>query len=1193
MRAQSAATNFWRDMEKSALPAITNGRTQAFASEYRLMRLADRDAFRAQLPRPGGPAARIALPLPEGGTAELWAKYDPVMAPGLAERYPEMRTYRLWSADGSTTGRMGWTPRGFHATLRLPTGVTYIDPYWSESTEYYTVYDVRSNINTEEWSSFRCDVSGDPISPDDVYPETAHHDHAGAARFGGPPVVQRKYRLAMAGTGEFTQFHGGTVSGAMAAMVTIVNRLNEVFEVDLAIRVELIANNDTLIFTDPADDPYINQTDEMLGDNPGVLNGRVGFDAYDIGHVISTGPSSGQGVASLRGVCGQNKGAATSTRNIPQGDPFTINILAHEMGHQFGANHTMSSCQNVNPGTAYEPGGGTTIMAYAGICPPGNNIQQNSDPYYHVSSIEEMLAYTRNGNGNSCAVRTDVGNTAPEVTISLEDGFYIPISTPFQLTAAATDMEDEGSLTYCWEQYNRQEGVETLPGSPTGNVPLFRSFLPTPSPTRVFPRINRIVTNTSDISEVLPTYSRDMDFRCTVRDNHPDAGAVVWDEVSFFSTSTAGPFRVTAPNTGNEQWRVGDYTEVTWDVANTDNELVNCRFVNIKLSIDGGFTYPITLLSQTPNIGSAFVTVPDISTGQARVRVEAADNIFFDISNNNFQIQPATEPGYTVSYGPLFQELCLPNVAQIDFATGSILGYDSLLSFEVTEGLPAGAVALFSPATVTPGESTQLTLDFTDASYDGPLTVVVRVYAPGLDTIDRSVYLELFDTDFSQLALLTPVQGQPGIGLSTTFDWNDAANALSYDFQLASSPAFGNTIIESEEGLTVSTYTPTVLFEPNTLYYWRIRPSNECGDAPWLEPFVFHTVNSVCQEVMASDVPVVIPGTGPPPTRQSQVLVPFSGVISDLNIPLVDVRYLSVNRLEVRLISPNNAQSVLIYDKHCGNTNRILIGFDDDAPNAILCPPDDGVVFRPTNPLSAFVGTATEGIWTLEVKATQSGGSAGAIQNWGIEFCADVTPQSPAILLNDTLFVQPAGSNPITRDLLLIEDPDNDPTQLQFTVVTPPAHGEILLAGNVLDAGGQFRQNSIDAGNLYYTHDGSNTQADRFTFVVQDGTGGFLPVETFEIRIDEDAMVNTDPIPDAGLSFRLFPNPAGDWARLQTSEPLETDLPVRIINAHGLLISSSVLAKGQSEWAINTTNYAAGVYFVQVGAHSRRLVIQR
>jgi subtilisin-like proprotein convertase family protein len=1189
-----AQTNrYWADFEKSALPATT-GRVHDFATTFRLLSL-DTEIFRSQLPRQGAPAVRMQLPLPEGGLADVWVKNDPVMAPGLAMQFPEMQTYRLWSADGGhISGRMGWTAEGFHATLRSPEGMVYIDPYLSTDSRYYTVYDVRTNLQAADWASFECGVTGEEVSSDDVYREEAAHDHSqGTARFGGPPVLQRKYRLAMACTGEFSQFHGGTVETALAAIVVIVNRLNEVFEAELAIRVELIASNASIIFLDAANDPYTNTTESMLSQNPGVLNNLIGFNNYDIGHVISTGPSVGQGVASLRGVCGFSKGAATSTRQSPQNDPFTINIVAHEMGHQFGANHTMSSCQNVNPGTAYEPGGGTTIMAYAGICPAGNNLQTNSDPYYHASSIESIIEHTRLGGGNTCAERIAVGNTEPTVEIPLEDGFYIPISTPFELTATADDLEDAAALTYCWEQFDKQEGVETLPGSPTGNVPIFRTFLPIAAPNRVFPRLSRIINNTSDVSEVLPTYSRNMTFRCTVRDNHPGAGGTAWDEVAFLATETAGPFLVTAPNTTGIVWRSGDYRQVSWNVANTDNELVNCRLVNIRLSVDGGLTYPYMLLQETPNNGSAFVTVPQVSSNQARIRVEAADNIFFDISNANFSIQPANQPGFTVSSDVVYQELCIPNSTTFNFETASVLDYAGQLTFSVVEqGLPANLIAGFDNAVVAAGGSTTLNVNLENVRFSGLLPIQIQVTAADLDTTYRTVWLRLYDTDFSDLQQLLPVQGEAGVVLTTAFSWSSSANALSYDFQLATDPLFGASSLVSLEEVTDTTYSPTLLFAPNQLHYWRVRPRNECGEGPWREPFVFHTVNAVCDTLTATDVPVAIPGTGPAPTRESQIFVPFSGTISDINLPRVDIRYVSVNKLEVTLISPAGTQ-VRIYDKHCGGTNRIFIGFDDQAPNAIGCPPDDGIVFRPTNPLSAFAGENTQGTWTLRVRATQSGGSPGAIQNWSMEFCASAQPQSPVLVTNDTLFVRPSQSNPVTRSLLLVEDADNSPAELQYRLVTPPAKGELYRAGNALAVGDRFSQLSIDAGNIVYAHAGGSAVNDRFSFVVEDGTGGFIPVQSFNIVIDPNAIVSTEDLSVDGLAgFSLFPNPAADWVKMQTAAPLSQDTPVRVVNVHGQILTTTLLRQGQQEWLLDLAAYPAGIYFVQLGSVSQRLVVR-
>jgi hypothetical protein len=273
-------------------------------------------------------------------------------------------------------------------------------------------------------------------------------------------------------------------------------------------------------------------------------------------------------------------------------------------------------------------------MAYAGICSP-QDLQPNSDAYFHAVSLDEIVTFSRTGNGNTCAAAVTAVNELP--TASAGADFTIPYGTPFALTGAGSDLNGD-PLTYCWEEWDL--GAAGAPTSPVGDAPIFRSFNPSPSPTRIFPKVSDLVNNTATIGEVLPFSGRpQLDFRLTVRDNANPAGAFASDFMAI-TIAAAGPFLVTDPNTAIT-WNGDGPHPVSWSVAGTDLAPVSCAAVDILLSTDGGLTFPLTLLAATPNDGSASVPVNVPDTATARVKVACSDNIFFDLSNANFTIVDA------------------------------------------------------------------------------------------------------------------------------------------------------------------------------------------------------------------------------------------------------------------------------------------------------------------------------------------------------------------------------------------------------------------------------------------------------------------------------------------------------------------------------------------------------------------------
>ena len=633
--AAAENTVTWVDVAENAIP--NKGQPSIVPQKFRLV-ATDLGALSsvlatAPLERSADAAQRqviVALPLPNGGVGRFSIVASPIMAPELAATFPAITTYSGQGLDDPTaTVRLDRTPAGFHALILSNGDPIFIDPYSPQNLQHYISYFRRDYRATEDDLFDR--LNEQVI---DSRPATASQP-ATAQR--PSDAILRTYRLAMAATGEYTTFHGGTVADGQAAIVTSVNRVNAVYEREVAVRMILVANNNLLVYTNGSTDPYTNDDGfAMLSQNQNTIDAVIGSANYDIGHVFSTG---GGGVAQLGVVCNNSaKAEGVTGRSQPIGDPFDIDYVAHEIGHQFDALHTFNSTTsfcggNRSPSAAYEPGSGSTIMAYAGIC-GADDLQPNSDAYFHSKSYEEITNFITSGGGNSCAAQSATGNTPP--TVDAGATYIIPAQTPFTLTGLGNDTNGD-AITYNWEQYDL--GAASPPNTDNGNRPIFRSFNATNSPSRTFPTLSDILDNTSTFGESLPTITRTLNFRLTVRDNRAGGGGVAFDTTSLSVKSTAGPFRVSAPNTA-VTLTGGSSLAVQWDVANTAAAPINCATVNILFSSDGGLTFPSTLASATPNDGTQSITVPNINTSLGRIKVGCATNIFFDISNANLTINP-------------------------------------------------------------------------------------------------------------------------------------------------------------------------------------------------------------------------------------------------------------------------------------------------------------------------------------------------------------------------------------------------------------------------------------------------------------------------------------------------------------------------------------------------------------------------
>ncbi len=1199
------APNFWNPVTYGEIFLPETAETVAMPSEYLTLSL-DFSAVRNHLrnaPAEGSAEAKagavqIQLPMPDGSMETFRVWESAVMHPELAAKFPMIKTFGgRGITDPTHTVRLGYGPDGFHAVVVGKNGGSIVMPYASNQTQYYLCFQ-KSNFIWEGLDIPPVRVKTEPMEGVSM-DNTPVQDNEVNLRGGGEGELAelRIYMFALACTGEYAMGHGGTMDLVMSSLVLATNTLNSVLERDMDMRLMLIPNNELIVFLNPNSDPFNNANvgGALLAQNENVLNQVIGLSNFDVGHLF-TGPCTDVGGVVSGSVCSQGKARGVTCHFSSNVVATTLSIAAHEMGHQFTGGHTFNNCPGqegqFHSGSAYEPGSGSTILSYQGSCGQ-NNISGPANIHYHGGTIEEFWTYTHNGGGNVCPTVIETSNHTPYVELPYQNGFYIPISTPFELRAIASDADGD-PLTYCWEQINL--GPNSTLGTPFGTAPTFRSFDPKTSPVRTFPRMQTILSNGSENTEVLPTYSRNLEFRCTVRDNNVDegAGGVTWQDVSFEATNTAGPFLVNYPNAGDVVWKAGQEVEVTWDVANTDNNLVNCKTINIRLSVDGGQTFPYTLISATPNDGAEKVFIPEVTTSAARIRVEAADNIFFDISNQNFQIEAAAAPGYTLALSPQMQQTCVPENAVIELTTGSVLDFNMPVEFEILGGLPAGVGVNFSSNPVTPGQSSTLTLDMNQVTADGFFEVELRAVA-GADTVYRTLFFNVVYSDFSALKLETPSDGQSSLGLLPQFTWTDLPQADAYDFELAKSPTFADsTIISKAFNLTAATYTPTVALVESKIYYWRVRPSNECGKASFTTAKAFQTRTVSCETFKSNDVPKQISGVGLP-VIDSKLPILQSGIISDLNVSKLKGNHDALADIKATLISPQGTE-VVLFNQICGNVSQFDLALNDESPFDVQCPPINGISYKPAEPLAAFIGESTLGEWTMRIAVVDPIGAGGAFQEWSLQFCASTTPKGPVMVKNDTLYVKPLESRIIRNFQLAAEDEDNTGSEIKFRIVDVTDAGFISKNGVQLGVNDQFTMTDIHQEKITYTNTNENAVYDFFTFVVEDGTGGWTGTPRFNIVIDENAITSTDE-PEFANGILLFPNPASNLLNVTFHQPLNSESLVAVSDLQGRLVSQQRIAASQQQIQVDLDRITNGIYFLTVrsadGVFTKKFVVQK
>ena len=982
----SAQQNYFTDVAESAVKKLDQKRV-IIPDKFRTVQLDTTGllAFLRLLPtekkilndRNNTPV--LLIPMPDGKMAKFHVWESSVMAPALAAAYPELRTFTGQGIDDPTaTIKLDWTEFGFHAMILSPiSGSIFIDPYDQKTVTNYISYYKADFKKKDKFTELP------PIKyPKNAAAKTSPNNVLAGACVG---TQLRTYRLAVACTGEYavaaTGLASPTVAQTLAKIVLTVNRVNGVYEKEVSIRLTLVGTETNVIFTNPATDPFLGNADgnTLINESQRIIDSAIGNANYDIGHSFSTG---GGGLAGLGVVCtaGQKASGITGSPS-PVGDAYDIDYVAHEMGHEFGGEHTFNSEQGFCSGNRAsdanaEPGSGSTIMAYAGICDT-EDLQLHSDAQFHAISFDQITQYSINSTGNSCAVTTSTGNAAPIVNAGAN--YTIPLSTPFVLTGSATDVNGD-ALTYCWEQVD-VGGPATLWNAPSGNAPLFRSFMPVTTPVRYFPKLSNQINNTVTIGEILPSYARIMHFRLTARDNKAAGGGVCYAQNAITTAAGTGPFVVTYPDASGIVWNVNEFQTITWNPAGSAAAPISCANVTIQLSTDGGNTFPITILASTANDGTEEIQVPNNVSTSCRIRVMAVGNVFYDFSNANFRIQISPTSTFVFN-NPDLVAVCSATSGTATLKTAALAGFTTAIALSASLN-PAGTTVSFGASSLSPGSSTTVTLNNTGSLAAGTYTVRVTGIA-GAVTKTRDILFVVGTGGAAPASLTAPANDAIGQSTTPSFNWTTVSGALSYTLEISTTSDFA-AIIQTVAGITA---LPVALITPlaeNAVYYWRVKSTNSCGTGnASAVPNRFKTNLSTCKT--STNVPLAISTSGTP-TINSTITIPAAAgvVITDVNVIGLMGDHSYVNDLTFTLISPNNT-SVVILNRPCDGYADFNLNLDDQASTTTLpCPPTGAVTVTPQNPLSAFNGQNSTGVWTLRVKDNFSA-DGGNLTGWGLNF---------------------------------------------------------------------------------------------------------------------------------------------------------------------------------------------------------------
>jgi subtilisin-like proprotein convertase family protein len=1172
----------------------------------------------------------------EKGILEKYRVYESsIMAESLQKKFPSIRSYIGEGIDNpGSTVRFSVGAQGLHAMfLNKSKQAFYIDPYSDERS--YMGY---SSKSLPSLTPFICEFEDPGIGSH----KKTESISAKAANANDGKL--RKFRLAIATTGEYSQFHlsnqgistGSSIeekkTAVLSAIVTTMTRVNGIFERDVSLTMELVSNNSEIIFLDATTDGLTNNDgSSLIDEGQSIIDNVIGVNNYDIGHTFSTG---GGGLAQLNSPCTSGKARAATGSSTPIGDPYYIDFVAHEMGHQFGAHHTFNGnsggCEgNGNIGTAVEPGSGSTIMAYAGLCAP-NNVESASDFYFHFISIREIWNNISDGN-SKCAEIIETGNDAPVLPDVVD--YTIPVGTPFVLDVAATDPNDD-QLTYTWEQLDIESTTYPLVSTATEG-PAFRSIPPSSSSARYFPDQNTVIAGSlSNTWEVVPTVARDMRFGVTVRDNNIQGGQTDSKETSITFHDGAGPFKVTS-QASSETWDAGTGKTISWDVANTSSAPINTNFVNILMSFDGGYTYPIVLASNVANDGSHEIITPNVTTDLGRIKVEGVGNIFYAMNAADISIQ-ASE--FIMEIDTPNKKTCVPDEVSVTFDYKTFLDFNEETTFSAT-GLPTGTSAVFNPATAI-DNNTSVTLTISGIQNESIGSYSITLIGISASTVkSTAVSLDVFSSLVSEPNLLIPGNNEQGILKPYSLSWEGDINAINYEIQVSTDESF-NSILETDI-LTVNSYDPEMIL-PNTSYYWRVKSINDCGESGFSTAYEFTSADEVCEVHNSNDTPLSIPDNNSAGLNSISIVGEEDNmIVSDVNLT-VNISHTWVEDLSLVLISPQGTPVILATNIGSDGNNYANTVFDNEASTSIFSgtPPYTGS-FRPQGNLLRFNGEESYGNWVLKIVDSEAE-DTGSLLNWSLEICGvlvndndsdrdgvpndiDACPNSPLGSEVDATgcssFTLPA--NNFSIQTVGQTCPQNNNGQLTITALEPQNYF-IIWGQEKYEFTSSLTLNDLEPGTydicVFVTNETYEqcyeleiaeapsisgkmvVNSNRLSIEIEEGTApygifinGNRVLETnntfFDIQIEQGDLVEvkTAISCEGTLSrkigmidqFKAYPNPTNDIFKVAVFD-VQNEIVVEVYNGLSQLIETKNCTITDGIITVNLEGFASGIYFVKL-----------